>query len=563
VTQTPLGARTTSASSPAAVVDGKSAVARVLSLERVEYLPCFPANPLIEACAHVGIKPIVTRTERVAVNIADGFSRTARDDRIGVCAVQEGAGIENAFSGVAQAYGHSIPVLVLPSHAGRGRTALPPGFDAPANYAHITKWAAQMTEANAIPALLRRAFTLMRTGRSGPVLLELPNDVADEGFTEPAFAYDPPPRRRFGPDPADVRKAVSLLRTAERPVVLAGHGVHLAQAWPELEKFADRFGLPVMTTVAGKSAIRETHPLALGVAGVTATAMAASFLRRADLIFAIGTSLTKWWMAPPLPRNARIIQSTIDELDLNKDHHLEHAVLGDAKVVLAALCGEVHASVASDSPDVATEIALLKDEWIQEWSTKLKSGQTPVSPYRVIYELNRILDRDNSIVTHESGSPREQLTAFYESTAAGGYIGWGNSTQLGYSLGLALGAKLANPEKTVVNVMGDSAIGMVGMDLETAARYRIGIVTIVLNNSGMAGYESYMPYAVDKYGAKDLTGNYAELASALGVHGRRVSHAGEVGEALRQATAVAATGTPALVEVITAQETEMPVYWEA
>ena len=543
----------------------KTAIARILQTEGVEFVSCFPESPLIDACAAEGIRPVIARSERVVVNIADGFSRAARGGRVGVCTMQHDAGIENAFAGVAQAYADSVPVLVLPGYGERRRQHVPPFFDAVESFRSVTKWAAQINAAERVPELLRRAFVALRTGRPGPVLLELPADVADEELPVEPFRYVPVARRRAGPDPADVGRAVDLLLEAERPVILAGGGVHAAEAEDELRALAELLRIPVMTSMNGKGALAEDHPLALGTAGLSATAMVDHFLRRADVILAVGSSLTRWWMAAPIPDGCRLIQCTIDDRDLAKDYSIEHAVLGDAKIVLDAIAAEAERRLedgrSTAASDPTAEILDVKRAWLATWRPLLDSDEVPLNPYRVIRELVDVLDRRRSIVTHESGYVREQLAPFFESLTPLGYVGWGHSTQLGYSLGLAIGMKLARPEHAVVNVMGDAGFGMVGTDLETASRCGVGILTVVLKNSVMAGYEAYLPIAVDRYGAKRLGGDYAQVAEALGAYAERVERPEEIRPAIVRGLEQTRSGRPALLEVITREETRIPVYW--
>jgi thiamine pyrophosphate-dependent acetolactate synthase large subunit-like protein len=540
------------------------AIAHVLREEGTAHVSCFPHAPLIDACAAVGIRPVVARSERAVVNIADGFSRGAGDGRIGVCIVQREAGIENAFAGVAQAFADSIPILVLPSADPQSRQGVPPGFDAVKQFAGVTKWAASVSAADRVPELMRRAFIALRCGRPGPVLLSLPNDVAGELIDEPA-RYAAVPAWRPGPDPSAVRRAADLLFSARRPVILAGAGVHAAGAHADLLRLVEGIRLPVATTMNGKGAIAENHPLALGVGGLSATAMVDHFLRGADLVLAVGTSLTRWWMAAPIPPGVSIVQCTIDERDLGTDYAIDHAVLGDAALVLGALADEVedrlntgHAPAASDPAD---EIGAARRAWLAEWEPLLGSDDVPINPYRVVRELMLGLDREQAIVTHESGFPRDQLAPFYESLTPLGYVGWGHSTQLGYSLGLAIGMKLAHPERPVVNVMGDASIGMVGMDIETAVRAEIGIITVVLNNGVMSGYEAHIPVASERYGAKQLGGDYAGVAAALGAHAVRVTRPDEIRPELERALAESRSGRPSVLEILTREETRIPTYW--
>ena len=169
-----------------------------------------------------------------------------------------------------------------------------------------------------------------------------------------------------------------------------------------------------------------------------------------------------------------------------------------------------------------------KKAWLGEWAKFLDSDATPLNQYRVIRDLMRTVDRDNVIMTHDSGSPREQMMPFWEPTVAGSYMGWGKSTQLGYGLGITMGAKLAEPKKLCVNVMGDAAIGMTGMDIETAARNRIAILTVVFNNGVMGAERDVLKISDEKYGSMTVGGNYTKVAEGLNVAARRVEKPGDI-----------------------------------
>jgi uncharacterized protein len=539
----------------------KAAIAQILKDEGVEFLSCFPSNPMIDACAEIGIKPIVARTERVVVNIADGFSRLAGGGRIGVCAMQEGAGSEHAYAGVAQAYADSVPLLVLPAFWGHSQNHIS-HFEPVTSLAPVTKWAAQVNVPDRVPELMRRAFTQLRTGRKGPVLIEVPKDIAEQELSGD-FTYSPVKPHRTGPDPADVKIAVDMITKARRPIILAGGGVHWAEAWAELQQLAETLSIPVVTTMNGKSSFPETHPLSLGLAGLTTTKPAAEFLRDTDLVLAVGASMTKWWMFPALPANCQIIQSTIDERDLNKDHEIAHAVLGDAKLVLSALAAESHAAVAkasSNREDPSAEIAGHRAAWLEQWMPKLTSDEAPINPYRLMWDINNTVDKSNTVITHDSGNPRDQLAPFYQSERPHGYLGWGHSTQLGFSTGLGIGLKLARPDATVINVLGDAGFGMSGFDLETAVRSKQGTVTVLLNNGLMGNYEQFIPIAIERYGAKYLSGDYKTIAEGLGAWAERVTEPAEITGALTRAIDTAKDGRPALLEVVTREESAFSSY---
>ena len=537
------------------------AIARILKREGTEFLFCFPAHGVIDACAAEGIRPIITRTERTLVNMADGYTRVSNAKRIGVCAVQAGPGAENAFAGVAQAASDSIPILVLPGGARRDRRGVPYTFSPADQYRGIAKWSDEINLPERVPVLMRRAFAALRNGRRGPVVLEVPNDVGPAEVDDAAVAaYVSPRTHRSTADPADVVEVAKALTGARALVIVAGQGVLFAEASDELRTLAERLAAPVMTTMNGKSAFPEDHPLALGAAGASGTEAAARFLEKADLILGVGTSFTVTPFTHPMPRNVPLIQITADERDVGKDYPVSAALVGDAKIVLGQLSAALGVGVPSrQSP--AAEIATTRRAWLERWMPRLRSDDEPLSPYRVIFELGRAIDRANAIVTHDSGNPRDQLLPFYEALTPRGYLGWGKSTQLGYGYGLALGAKLAAPSRLVVNVMGDAAFGMVGMDVETASREKIGVLTILLNNSVMGGYDRSMPVAAERYRSHQLTGDYTAVAAALGAHTERVTKPGDIAPAIVRAAKITTEGRPAVLEFITRAEPEVPRYF--
>ncbi len=546
-------------------MQGKSVIANILKLEGVESFVCFPNNAIIEAAAEIGIRPICARTERVAVNMADGLSRVSSGRSIGVCAVQYGPGSENAFGGVAQAYSDSSPILLLPGGVDRHRQGIAPNFQAIYNYRGITKWVEVVNFADRIPQMMRRAFTLLRSGKPGPVMLEVPTDVMKEEIANEAFKYSPVKAARPLGDPQDVREAVKIMLAARAPVIVAGQGVLYAEAWAELKEFADLVQAPVLTTLNGKSAFPEDHPLALGTGGLSGTKMVDHFVRKADVVFGVGTSFTRSTFIVPIPPGKTMVQITISEQDINKDYAISHGVIGDAKAVLRQLLEEVARQAGPSGrkgeTGVAEEVRAVKEEFLKEWMPRLTSDEVPISPYRVIWDLMHTADRRRTIVTHDAGNPRDQIVPFYESIIPHGYIGWGKSTQLGSGLGLAIGGKLAAPDKLVVNVMGDAGFGMTGMDFETAVRSKIPILTIVMNNSVMGGYEKYLPVATTRYGTRFLSGDYSKVAEALGGYTERVEKPHDLVPALRRAIEEVGAGRAALLEVITREEPVYPTYW--
>jgi len=545
-------------------MDGKTAIAKILKMEGVEFLTCFPQNPIMDAAALEGIRPIVTRTERVAAGIADGFTRASFGQRNGVCVVQNGPGAENVFAGVAQAFTDSVPVLLMPAGVERRRISTLPSFSAVKNYQGITKWVDSISFADRVPEMMRRAFTCLRTGRPGPVMLELPKDVAIEEFDDKLFQYSPIKGWKTAGDPADVKKVAKALIAAKNPVIRAGNGVLYACAWDELRELAELLQIPVFTTMQGKSAFPENHPLSLGCGGRTRPKMVIHFLKKADLVFAIGSSCTREGYTTPIPDGKVIMQSTIDERDINKDYSIEQAIIGDAKLVLRQLIDEVKEQIGPEGKKgngaVVKEVRVVKDEWLKEWMPKLTSNEVPINPYRVIWALNNILDKEKSIVIAESGGPRDQSIPFYAPTVPGGSIGWGKTTTLGGSLGFAMGAKLANPDKLVVNILGDASIGMVGIDAETAVREKIPILSIVINNSIFGGYARFLPISTKLYNIDRVGGDYAKVYEGLGFHAERIEQPDDIIPAIKRAKGLVAAGTSAFLEIIARVDTDLSLY---
>ena len=542
---------------------GAAAVAEILKREGVEFLIGYPVNPIIEAAAEADIRTIIVRQERVGLHMADAVSRVSSGQRIGVFAMQHGPGSENAFGGVAQAYGDSVPIVVLPAGFPRRLTNIPPNFNSSLNFRHITKWIEQVIMPDAIPDAMRRAFTQVKNGRPRPVLVEIPTDVFREEVPEP-LVYRPAPRTRTGPDPQAVTEVARVLVEAQRPVIYAGQGVHYARAWQALRDLAELLEVPVTTSLQGKSAFPETHPLSLGSGGRSMPKPVHHFLQNADVIFGIGCSFATTNYGVTMPRDKVFVHATLDAADLNKDVEADHALIGDAQLVLEALMAEVKDRLRGKPrgrrEQVTGEIGKIKAEWMAQWLPKLTSDETPLSPYRVIWDLLHSVDVANTIITHDAGSPRDQLSPFWECVAPLTYIGWGKTTQLGTGLGLAMGAKLALPDKLCINVWGDAAIGFTGMDFETAVRERIPILSILLNNFSMAIELPIMKVATEKYRSTDISGHYADMAKAFGGYGERVTRPGEIIPAIKRGIQKTLEGTPVLLEFITAKEIEYSIF---
>jgi len=534
-------------------MNGAQVVAEILKREGTDFLSCYPRNAIIEPCAALDIRPILCRQERVGVGLADGYSRIKRGKKNGVFAAQAGPGIENAFPGIAQAFTENVPLLIVAAGLALSRQYLHPVFRAAQVYKPVTKWSALAHNVQEIPDLMRRAYHAMRSGKAGPVMVEIPDEVFEAEF-KGELDYVPVPMLRVAPDPDAVKKAVQALLAAKNPVLWAGQGVLYAEAGEALAALAELVPAPVVTTNPGKSAIPENHPLSLGASTRSRSKMFTEFMAKADVVFAIGSSLTKTPFGPGMPPGKTIIHSTNDAGDINKEYRAEHAVVGDASLVIEAVIAEVNRQKGKGGGNalqsLKEEVAAGKKAWLGEWAKFLDSEETPLNQYRVIRDMMRTLDRDNVIMTHDSGSPREQMMPFWETTTSGSYMGWGKSTQLGYGLGINMGAKLAAPEKLCINVMGDAAIGMTGMDIETAARNKIAILTVVFNNGVMGAERDVLKISDEKYGSMTVGGNYTKVAEGLNVAARRVEKPGDIVGGIKEAVSVTEKGAPFLLEFV-------------
>jgi acetolactate synthase-1/2/3 large subunit len=536
-------------------------IAQILKAEGIEYLSCFPTTPVIEAAAQVGIRPIICRQERVGVGIADGYSRVTNGRPPGVFAMQYGPGAENAFPGVSTAYSDSTPMLLLPLGHTRKHDRVFPLFSSLRTYESVTKSIEQINTEDRVIDVMRRAFASLRNGRGGPVMVEIPSDLSETTVDPTSIEnYQAVPNALAQANPEDVDRAAKALLSAEDPMIIAGAGVLYAEATDQLVQLAEFLQLPVMTTMEGKSAISELHPLALGSGSGVMSEPVLSFLKKADVVLVIGSSMTPHSMVTPIPSGKTVIHSTNDPIDIGKGGSPDHALLGDSKLVLSQLYEAVQ-DLAGENPrsvveGPAQEIEAIRSAWEANWSPKLMANSKPINPYQVIHELMNTIPPSEAIVTHDAGSPRFQIMPFYKSDGPRTYLGWGKSHQLGTGLGLAIGAKLASPEKICINLMGDAAFGMTGLDFETAVRSDLPIITIVLNNSTMAVETSAMELSHELHQTRDLGGNYAEIARSLGGWSERVTEPDQISNAINRARRANEDGSAALLEFITSEETE-------
>jgi acetolactate synthase-1/2/3 large subunit len=536
-------------------VQAANGIARILKAEGIPWVSCYPTNHVNNALGEEGVPILMMGEERFAVAVADAFSRVTCGRRIGVCTIManlNAAGIQMAYGAIGQAWEDSSPLLVITEGVGRGARRHT-HFDMAEALGSVTKWVGTIDRADLVPDYLRRAFTHLRSGRPGPVLLIVPRDLGE--YDEDEHPYAPVKGWRTGPDPDDVKAAVRTLLGAKDPLLHVGEGVLYAGATSELLQFAELAQVPVLTTLKAKGAFPENHPLSVGVRGP----LAEDFLRGCDVLFSIGSSLfpNRFSHAIPGAPGKTIVQCTIDTLDINRSYETRHAVIGDARLTLAALMDELSKQTGGGvprKPALVERIRTGKQAFLAKFRPLMESSETPINPYRVIGDLMNVLDPARSFVTADSGNTRDQTSTVYEAHVPRGYLGWGNVSTLGFSLAGAIAAKLAYPERQCVNITGDAGVCYMMGNFEAVARYGIGITTVHINNGGYSGYgPGFWGGGHDPYTWKvsdHSSACMAAMARAVGLHGEDVTAPSEIVPALERAFAENAKGRPAFVEFI-------------
>ena len=532
-------------------IKAANGLARILKTEGIPWVSCYPTNHVNNALGEEGVPILMMGEERFAVAVADGFSRVTSGKQIGVCTVManlNASGIQMAYGAIAQAWEDSSPLLVIAEGVGQGGSRHT-HYDMVEAFKSVTKWVGKVDRADLIPDYVRRAFTQLRSGRPGPVLLVVPRDLGEYDADE--HPYAPVKGWRTGPDPDDVKAAVKMLLAAKDPLLYVGEGVYYADATSELLQFAEAAQVPVLTTLKGKGTFPENHPLSVGVRG----SLAEHFLRKADVLFSIGSSLfpNRFSHAIPDADRKSIVQCTVDTLDINRSYETAHAVIGDAKLTLQALSEELskRGGVAR-KPALLEEIRTAKQAFMAKFRPWMESSETPINPYRVLGDLIKVLDPKNSFVTADSGNTRDQTSTVYEAHIPRGHLGWGNVSTLGFSLAGAVAAKLAYPNRQSVLVTGDAGVCYMMGNFEAVARYKIGVTVLHINNGGYSGYgPGFWGGGHDPYTWKvsdHASACMANMAKAVGFHAEDVSAPGEIIPALKRALDENAKGRPAFLE---------------
>lgn len=543
-------------------IDVATGIVRILKQEGVDWVSTFPVCRVNNALGREGLPMLMMRDDRYAVAVADAFSRITAGSRIGVCTFQGGvnaAGMQYAYAGLAQAYEDGSPVLCITDGVPAGANGNSQ-YDVTAAMKTVSKWYGYIDKPERTPEFMRRAFTMLRSGRPGPVVLAVPNATAT--YDETADPYRPVKGWKSAPDPSDVRTAVDLLLGASNPLIYAGEGVIYAGASDDLKALAERMNVPVITTLKAKGAFPEDHPLFVGVRGDQVT----HYLNKSDVILAIGSSLSPGRFSHGIPDAVKktIILCNVDELHINKMIPTAHAVIGDARFTLQALHQEVlgrSSATGRAAGNVAAEVKAARDQGLARYRQVMASDEKPINPYRVYGDLMQVLDLRNSFVTHEFGNTRDQLSTVFDTLIPRGFLGWGNVSTLGFSLAAAVAAKKAFPDRASIAVTGEAGLGYMLGNLEVLLREKLGITVVHISNGGFAGYgpgfwgAGHDPYTHQVMGPDDV--DMSKVVGALGFHTERVTEPSKVIPALKRALAVNASGRPAYIEFICSQ---YPVY---
>jgi len=358
-------------------VQAANGLVRCLKAEGVPWVACYPTNHVNNALGQEGVPIKMMGEERFAVAIADAVSRVTSGKQIGVCTIMSNlnaAGIQMAFGAIGQAWEDSSPVLIITEGVSAG-SRQHTHFDIASALRPVTKWVGEIDKAELVPDYVRRAFTHLRSGRPGPVLLILPRGLGE--YDEEKYPYRPVKGWKWGPDPDDVTAAVKTLLAAKDPLIYAGEGVYYGDATEELKQFAELAQVPVLTTLKAKGTIPENHPLSLGARGNLAN----HFLTKADVLFGIGTSLfpNRFSHAIPNADQKTIVQCTVDTLDINRSYETRQAVIGDAKLTLKALIAELSAQTGGGvkkNQALLDEIAAGREEFWAKFRPLMESNDS-------------------------------------------------------------------------------------------------------------------------------------------------------------------------------------------
>jgi len=529
---------------------GAQVLVEALRREGVEILFGHPGGaslPIYDALydAH-DIRHILVRHEQVAAHAAVGYARAS--GRVGVCTATSGPGATNLVTGITDAMMDSVPLVAITGQVPRqviGNDAFQEA-DVTGVTMPITKWNTLVMRVEDVGRAIQQAFYIARTGRPGPVLVDIPRDVSQESGA-PEFT-DGLPIPEYRPvldgNPHQIAAAAELLATAQRPVIYAGGGIISAEATAELTALVDRTRIPVTLTLMGKGAMDETHPCCLGMLGMHGSAFANYAINQADVILAVGVRFDDrvTGRLRDFAPGARFIHIDIDPAEIGKNKPAHVPIVGDARRVLAALAAQVR------PPQVEAwwrQIA----EWRERYPFRYRQRDGRISPQYVCDLLNR-LTGGRAIVTTDVGQHQMWMAQWYRPRGPRTFISSGGLGTMGFGFPAAMGAKFARPEAQVIAVVGDGGFQMTMQDLITAVDHRLALPVIILNNRALGMVRQWQTFFYrDRRSASVLRNpDFARVAEAFGARGIRVEHPEQVEPAL--GAALATDDGPCVVDVL-------------
>jgi acetolactate synthase-1/2/3 large subunit len=545
-----------------AQINGGEAFVRMLQLHGVKHVfglcgdTSLPFYDAMQRLDH-GMQHVLTRDERSAAYMADGYARVS--GRVGVCEGPSGGGATYILPGVVEANESSIPLLCFTSDisvSARGRYALTE-LDQQALFRPLTKWNTVLDTAADIPRTLRSAFKQMTSGRPGAAHIGLPYDVQKQLVDATDIWADASlgacPSRRACADPAAIAAAAKLLVAAERPLFIVGGGVVISGAEPALIACAESLGAPVATTISGQGSIGDGHPLALGVVGSNGgTLPTRAVVQAADLVVFVscraGSVTTERWRYPA-PGKVTVIQLDIDAAVIGANYPVAVGLVGDAGLTLAALRDVLRAAGAQARSWGGAAVAAAKREKFDAFRPLADSNERPIRPERVVAELNRLLPGD-AVVVADPGTPCPYFSAYFENARTGRhFISNRAHGALGYSMAAAAGAHFGRPGAKIVAVMGDGSFGFTAGELETLCRLKIPLAMVVISNASYGWIKAGQKSGFGgRYFSVDFSRtDHAAVASAFGVRSYRVEDPAKLGATLQLALEA---NEPVLVDVL-------------
>lgn len=538
-------------------MNGANAIIKALEKEGVEVIFGIPGGvsiPLYDALYDSKIRHILVRHEQAAAHAAEGYARVS--GKVGVCSATSGPGATNLTTGIVNAYMDSSPIVAL---TGQVATSLlgkdsfqetdPVGITMPA-----TKHNFQLSTAEEIPEVIRKAFLIASTGRPGPVLIDMPKDILEKEakFKFPKTVYLPGYKPTVEGNPKQIKKAIEMLLKAERPLMLVGGGVIIAKADRELLKLAETLMTPVATSLMGKGAFPESHPLSLGVIGMHGRKAGNYAINDADVILAIGCRFSDRTtaMVSCFAPEARIIHADIDPAEIGKNVRVDLPIVGDAKNVLSRMLKLLKTKLKKDKESEWTrKIARYK----KEFSPKMNYNNVPIKPQKIIKEIMNVLTADDIVVT-EVGQCQMWAMHYLERTKPRTFISSGGLGTMGFGFPAAMGAKVAKPENNVIDIAGDGSFLMNSQELATVVVEDIPVVAAVFNNRFLGMVRQWQELFYDRrYSAVDLgnSPDFVKLAEAYGAKGIRVEKPKDIAPAVKEAFT---SGKPTVIDFMVNKE---------